>query len=97
MWRKLDNTKLRRYYRQWIKNMAKKGFAHESNTKAHIKKHVEEIESKDPEIWVASMKNLIDIFEEVFKVKPSLKLRVERLERQYKKKPKISCPPPKIK
>jgi len=81
-----------KYYKNWILRIAKDETGR--TIKQHIVKHAKEIYSKDPKIWSASMRNLIEIFEKVHKGKPSLKLKIARLEHKYQKNPKRYTPPP---
>lgn len=84
--------KLKNYYKKWISEITKAET--ERTIKRHILKHAKEIHSRDPKEWSASMKNLVDIFDKFYKLKPSLKLRIERLNHKYKRNPKRYTAPP---
>ena len=92
MVKKIVNNNLEKYYKKWISGIAKDETSR--TIKRHIVRHVNEIYSKEPKLWSASMRNLIEIFDEVYKLTPSLKLKTERLQHKYKKNPKRYTPPP---
>lgn len=81
-----------KYYKKWISKIAKDETGR--TIKRHIIRHAKEIYSKEPKIWSASMRNLIEIFEKVYKATPSLKLKMARLQHKYKKNPRRYTPPP---
>lgn len=92
MVRKLINNNLERYYRKWILAIANDETGR--TIKRHIIRHAKEIYYKEPKVWSASMRNLIEIFDKVYKSKPSIKLKIKRLQLKYKKNPKRYTPPP---
>jgi len=92
MVKKLTNNNLEKYYKKWILEIANDETGR--TIKQHIVRHAKEIYSKEPKIWSASMRNLMEIFDKVYKSAPSLKLKIERLEHKYKKNPKRYTPPP---
>ena len=94
MWRKLKGKDLENYYKKWINGTLKIAVTKDP-VKKHIKKHITEIDDSDPEQWAASMRTLLDIFEAVYKIEPSLKLQLKKMENHYKRHPKRACPPPK--
>jgi hypothetical protein len=84
--------KLEKYYRKWISAIANDETGR--TIKQHIVRHAKEIYSKEPKIWSASMRNLIEVFDKVNRSTPSIKLKIERLRHKYKKNPKRYTPPP---
>ena len=89
----MPKNKSKNYYKKWILKIAKDET--ERTIRKHILKHADEIHSKDPKEWSASMRNLIEIFDKIYKLKPNLKLRIERLNHKYKKNPKRYTAPPR--
>ena len=83
---------IKKYYRKWISVIAKDETPR--TIKQHIVRHAKEIYSEEPEIWSASMRNLIEIFDKIYKSNPSTKLKLERLHHKYKKNPKRYTSPP---
>lgn len=81
------------YYRKWIKKIAKDETG--LSSKRHIVHHAKEVYKKDPKQWSASMKNLIEIFDEIHKIKPDIKSRLDRLEEKFKKNKRRYTPPPR--
>ena len=63
MVKKLINNNLERYYRKWILAIANDETGR--TIKRHIIRHAKEIYSKEPKVWSASMRNLIEIFDKV--------------------------------
>ncbi|MBT4277155.1 hypothetical protein HOD96_00185 [Candidatus Falkowbacteria bacterium] len=94
MLQKLLKKDKRKYLTKWIKDISKDET--DLSLKRHIVKHAKEIFENDPKKWAASMRNLIEIFEAKYKIKPSIDLQLERLEEKYKKNPKRYTDPPKI-
>ena len=94
MWRKLSKAQQIKYHRKWVKDII------EDETpitiKRHINKHAKEIYTRDPDKWSASMRNLVDIFDEMHQIKPSIKLKLERLHNKYRKNPRRYTPPPHL-
>ena len=87
-----SKNKLETYYREWISAIA---YDETGRTiKQHIVKHAKEVYSKEPKAWSASMRNLMEVFDEIHKSKPSLKSKIGRLQKKYKKNPKRYTPPP---
>jgi hypothetical protein len=91
-WKRLPKEKRARYYRRWIRHITKDETFH--TIRQHILRHSREVYKKDPKIWSASMRNLIEIFDGLHKLRPDTKLMLERLERKYRKNPKRYTPPP---
>lgn len=83
---------MEKYYRKWISAAANDETGR--TIKQHIVRHAKDIYSEKPKIWSASMRNLIAIFDEVYKSTPSIKLKTERLRHKYKKNPKRYTPSP---
>lgn len=88
-------NKLEKYYKKWISRIAKDETGR--TIKQHIVRHAKEIYSKEPKVWSASMRNLMEIFDKVYKSTPTLKLKIRRLQNKYKKNPKRYTSPPFIK
>ena len=89
----MDTTE--KYYIKWIKNIAK----NESyrKIKRHIKHHAKDLdnpEKNNPLSWVASMYNLLEIYQTLYKIKSSIPLQIYKLLKKYNKNPKIHTPPP---
>jgi len=92
MVKKLAVNNSEKYYKKWILEITKNET--DRTIKRHIVRHAKEIYSKEPKLWSASMRNLIEIFDGVYKSTPSLKLKIERLQNKYKKNPKRYTSPP---
>jgi|GEM_PF-2826973 len=90
--KKIINNRSEKYYRKWISLISNDETGR--TIKRHIIRHAKEIYSKDPKVWSASMRNLIEIFDKVHKSEPPIKLRIKRLQLKYKKNPKRYTPPP---
>jgi hypothetical protein len=95
MVKKLVNNNLEKFYRKWISAIANDETGR--TIKRHIVRHSKEIYSKEPKIWSASMRNLIEVFDKVYKSTPSIKLKIARLQHKYRKNPKRYTPPPSLK
>ncbi|XOB41733.1 MAG: hypothetical protein ACKKMS_03395 [Candidatus Nealsonbacteria bacterium] len=87
----IDNN-LEKYYKKWISAIANDETGR--TIKRHIIRHAKEIYSKESKVWSASMRNLIEVFDEVYKSTPSIKLKIKRLQHKYKLNPKRYTPPP---
>jgi hypothetical protein len=83
---------LEKYYKEWISKISKSKKS--PAIRRHIIKHAKEIYYKDPLKWSASMINLIEIFNKVYKINPSLDLKIKRLRNKYNKNPKRFTAPP---
>ncbi|MDO8574212.1 MAG: hypothetical protein Q7R86_01135 [bacterium] len=94
VWRKLSKNKQIKYHRKWVKAIVKDETP--ATIKKHINRHAKEIYTKDPKRWSASMRNLVDIFDEMYQVKPSTSLKLERLHNKYRKNPRRYTPPPRL-
>lgn len=94
MWRKISKKEQEKYLSKWISNITKNKKNTKLSVKRHIVYHAKQIFIKDPKLWSASMRNLIEIYENLYNTKPSVKTRLERLENKYKKNPKRYTPPP---
>ncbi|MCX6786991.1 MAG: hypothetical protein NTY93_00465 [Candidatus Kaiserbacteria bacterium] len=94
MWENLSENDMEKYLRRWIQETTKD--ESELSLKKHIVKHAKEINQKDPTEWLASMKNLVEAYEEKTKAIPSVVLRVQKLANKYKKNKRRYTPPPKI-
>ena len=92
MVKKSSHDNLEKYYQKWILEIAKDETSR--TIKQHIVRHSKEIYSSDLEEWSASMRNLIEIFDVMYKLNPSIKLKLKRLEYKYKENPKRYTPPP---
>jgi len=92
MVKKNTTNNLEKHYKKWISAISNDETGR--TIKRHIIRHAKEIYSKEPKVWSASMRNLIEIFDKVHKSKPSTKLKIKRLQRKYKKNPKRYTPPP---
>ncbi|MFA7252653.1 MAG: hypothetical protein WC027_02245 [Candidatus Paceibacterota bacterium] len=64
--------------------------------KRHINKHAKEIydDSDTPEEWIASMRNLVDIYEYQCRSKPDQALRLRRLHEKWLSNKNHYTPPP---
>ena len=94
MWQKLPKGKQTKYHRKWIKDIVKDETP--ISIKRHINRHAKEIYKKDPKMWSASMRNLVDIFDEMYQVKTTIDFKLKRLHNKYLKNPRRYTPPPKI-
>ena len=94
MWKNLSRQEQNKLLNSWIKKILKDETSDSINQ--HIIKHVNEIFDKDPEQWSASMRNLLDIFNKINKIKPNTELRLERLNNKYSKNPKRVTSPPNL-
>lgn len=94
MWKKLSKKERIEYLRKWIREISK--IETELSLKRHIVRHAKEVYKKDPNKWSASMKNLVEIFDEMYKTKSDINLRLDRLENKLKKNKRRYTPPPKI-
>ncbi len=98
-WKDLNKKDLKKFYAEWVKAIAASR-ATKKSIKLHLNKHLSELNklknnrTKDVERWLASMHNLLRIFEEVYDVKTSLRSKVKRLENHYIKHPEKSTAPP---
>lgn len=64
--------------------------------KRHINKHAKEIFGEaSPKEWIASMRNLVDIYEHQNKLKSNSDLRLHRLYHKWLKNKKYYTSPPK--
>jgi len=89
---KNKDKNLEKYYKEWILKISKNKKS--PDIRRHIVNHAREVYFKDPLKWSASMRNLIEIFDEVYKVRPSLNLKIKRLRDKYNKDPsKFTAPP----
>jgi len=87
MWSHLSQSEQRKYLAKWIKAIAeneRSDFA----LKRRIVKHAKEVFNKDPKAWAASMRNLVEIFETMKKIKPSADSQLKRLFKKHSKNPK---------
>ncbi|XOU94959.1 MAG: hypothetical protein ACNFW9_02715 [Candidatus Kerfeldbacteria bacterium] len=80
---------------KWIKKISKNKSSTELGVKKHIIKHAKEIFKKDPKLWAASMRNMVEIFEAIYHIKPSSTTQIERLEHKYNKNKSYYTTPPK--
>ena len=92
MVKKSINNNLEKYYKKWILAIANDETGR--TIKQHIVRRAKEIYSKEPKIWSASMRNLIEVFDNVHKSTPSIRLKIKRLQHKYKMNPKRYTPPP---
>jgi hypothetical protein len=93
---KLSKKEQRKYLDKWIKAIAKNKKTTELSIRRHIVRHAKETISKTVlESWSASMRNLIEIYEFMHGIKPSLLRQIERLENKYKMDSNRYTPPPK--
>ncbi|MDO8647897.1 MAG: hypothetical protein Q7R70_05805 [Candidatus Diapherotrites archaeon] len=80
---------------KWIKETLKNETS--LSLRKHIVKHSKEVHkefNKSPEKWSASMRNLIDAFDELHNSKPATQLRLNRLAEKYLINQKRYTPPP---
>lgn len=94
MWEKLSKKEQEKCLKKWISNIVEDKRNTKLSVKKHIVCHAKDVFSEDPKIWSASMRNLIEVFEALHKIKPTTIMRLKRFERKYKKDPKKYCPPP---
>ena len=97
MWRKLSKKQKEQYLNKWIREVVDNKKNTEAVIKNHISRHAKHIFARDPLLWSSSMRNLVETFEAKHNIKPSVKIRLERLENKYKKNPKRYTPPPNLK
>lgn len=95
MWRSLSKKEKEKYHRKWIKKIIRDETP--VSVKKHIVRHSKEIFRKDPKKWSASMRNLLDIFDEMYKSHPDISHKLERLQSKYNKNPKRYTAPPRVK
>jgi len=86
--------KQRNFLDRWIKAIIKDKRNSELAVKKHINHHAKEIYTSDPVKWSASMRNLVEMYEAIRKIKPSTKSQIERFQNKYNKNPKRYTPPP---
>jgi hypothetical protein len=95
-WKKLSKEKQIKILNRWIRTITKSEtkFA----VKKHMVKHAEEVYADDPTEWSASMRNMMDIFDLIFKVNSENETwrRLDKLETKYNTNRKRYTPPPKI-
>lgn len=84
-----------KFLARWIKKISKDKNMTELGVKRHIVKHAKEVFKKDPKLWVASMRNMVEIFEAMYRIKPSSALQIGQLENKYNKNKNYYTPPPK--
>jgi hypothetical protein len=87
-----------KYYRKWIKNIALSET--KDNIRRHIKHHAKDLdnsEKNNPLSWVASMHNLLEIYESVYKINSTTEIQLYKLLKKYHKNPRIHTPPPGMK
>lgn len=94
MWQKLSKRKKSDFLNKWI--VATLKVETKLSLKRHIVRHAGEVYKKEPEEWIASMKNLIDAFELINNINTGLDTRLKKLNDKYIKNPKRYTPPPKI-
>lgn len=92
MVKKLINNNLEKYYKKWISAISNRETGR--TIKRHIVRHAKEVYYKEPKVWSASMRNLIEIFDKVHKSKPSIQSKIRRLQLKHEKNPKRYTPPP---
>jgi hypothetical protein len=92
MWKKLDQEGKKKYLKQWIREITKDETS--LSIRRHIIKHAKEIFEKNPKEWSASMRNLIEVYEVMNKIRPSEKLRLVKLHKKYLRNPKRYTSPP---
>ena len=84
-----------KYYNTWIRVISKRYT--QITIKRHIIHHAKQLNDKNtnsPLNWVASMYNLIRIFESVNRVKSTKPIEIYKLLKKYNKNPKLFTPPP---
>jgi len=91
-----NNNELAEYLHNWIKAISDNPKTTDLSVRRHIVKHAKQIYSRDPKLWAASMRNLVEIFECYHKIIPSKKLQIERLQNKFNKNSTRYTPPPKI-
>lgn len=88
-------TKEDKFLEKWIKKIAKSEHSTNLAVKRHIIKHAKEIFEKDPKLWAASMRNMVEIFEAMYRIKSSSTTQIERLHNKYNKNKFYYTTPPK--
>ena len=85
----------RKYLKKWIRNIVKNPSHTELSVKKHIIHHAEEVINSEPKKWAASMRNLLEIYEGFYKIRPSVNKQLERLLSKFIKNPLTHTPPPR--
>lgn len=83
------------YFKKWIRKIVKNPIHTEDNIKEHIIHHAKQIHIRDPKLWSASMRNMLEIFENFHNIKPSIDIQLERLQNKFNKNQSTHTPPPK--
>jgi len=95
-YRKYKDKKGRLILDKWIDDIIKDKRNTEFSIKKHINKHAKQIYDRDPEKWCASMRNLLELYEKIHNIKPSVSLQIERFNNKYNKNKYRYTPQPKI-
>jgi len=94
IWEKLLEKDKKKYLDRWLKSISEEET--DFSLRQHIIKHSKEIFEGNDNEWLASMKNLIKIFEEKYKIREDVDLQLGRLSNKYSKNPKLYTDQPKI-
>ncbi len=88
-------NKTEKYYKRWLKDIAKT--TSPRNIKGHITHHTKQLydtKTNNPVSWVASMYNLLKIYELVHRVESTTSIQIYKLLKKYNKNPRTHTPPP---
>ena len=82
-----------KYYHRWIKDISKT--TSKKEIRRHLRHHINELDSpfKNPENWLASMYNLLHIYENVHNVKSDTHRQLYKLGTKYYKNEGWTPPP----
>lgn len=91
---KVPKSKQRKFLDRWIGAIVKNKKNTALGVKKHIVKHAREIFEKNPRLWAASMRNLVEIYERMHEITPKLSTQIERFENKYNRNHSRYTPPP---
>ena len=95
MLKKFSKKEKELYLKKWICRIVNNPIHTEDEIKKHIIHHAKQIHTRDPKLWSASMRNMLEIFENLHNIKPSIDIQIERLQNKFDKNKKTHTPPPK--
>ncbi|PIR07092.1 MAG: hypothetical protein COV55_01535 [Candidatus Komeilibacteria bacterium CG11_big_fil_rev_8_21_14_0_20_36_20] len=94
MWHHLSKKDQHKFLCKWIKKITYDET--DLSIKRHVVRHAKHIYDRDPRQWAASMRNLVQIFEDMQNIKPSTTLQLDRLYNKYKSNKHRYTKPPKL-
>ncbi|MDO8660135.1 MAG: hypothetical protein Q7K54_06110 [Candidatus Parcubacteria bacterium] len=94
--KKLSKKDERRILDRWIQNILEDKRNTIFSVKRHINRHAKQIYTRKPNVWCASMRNLLEMYEAIYKIKSSTSLQIERFNNKYNKNKYRYTPQPSL-